>query len=134
MTLQARGQAFLNRTRATAAGVAVTYTRPGSMVCAATLTAVVGRDDRDRTDAPAPDTRVDDRERDYLIPLAALQQAGFGEPQAGDRIREIPSPQPGCWPDETWYEVRNRENAPAWVFSDLGRTLCRIHTRKANAR
>jgi hypothetical protein len=122
MGLLQRGQAMLNRQMKTAAGVSVVYMRDNA---AAELIAWVGNE-VSQTLEPTTGTRLDDRERDYLVDLCEMRRTGFDEPAVGDVIIETIN---GV--DVQW-EIRPRDNAPAWRWSDTGRTRYRFSTRRIN--
>lgn len=122
MTLIDRGQAALNARMKAAAGRTVTYTRG---VSSASVTAWVGR-----TDQPAAQDQYGARQewadRDYLLAVADLTAAGFGSPQAGDRITETIAG------TAVTFElvVPAGANDQAWRYSDQTRTVYRLHTKQ----
>ena len=123
MNLHARGQRLLNRvTNSTAGtGVSVTYTRGAT---SAALTATATREAQDTVSVPTPGSRIDDKERDYLIVYADLVSAGFGDPAIGDRITETINGSSVTW------ELHKQPTGPAWVWEDAQRTRVRVHTRR----
>lgn len=122
MTLMQRAPSFLNSKLKTAAGITVVYMRENA---AAELIAWVGNEVV-QTLEPTQGTRLDDRERDYLVDLCEMTRTGFNEPAVGDVVIETIN---GV--DVQW-EIRPRDNAPAWRWSDTGRTRYRFSTRRAN--
>lgn len=123
MTLHARGQRLLNRVTGTTArtGVSVTYTRGG---VSAPLVATPARLTPDATTQPTPGARVEDRERDYFLVYADLVAAGFGEPQAGDRVSETLNGAAAV------FEIHRPQSKPGWEWADAQRTRVLIHTRR----
>lgn len=122
-----RGQTALSRIMTTAAGVAVTYERPGQFTVP--LTARPG--DELSTAVPIGTTqkpRREDSERDYLLAVADLViPAPANEaflPKTGDRIHETLNGV-GCV-----FEVTKREGEPAWRYSDPQRIDVRLHTKR----
>jgi len=61
--------------------------------------------------------------RDYLVATEDLAAAGFGLPQAGDRIHEAQGL------TEYVYEVMAPGQEPCWRFADPYRLQLRIHTK-----
>jgi hypothetical protein len=122
MGLMSRASIFLNNSLNTAAGVEVVYARG---VVAASLTAWVGNEII-QTLEPMTGTRLDDRERDYLVDYAEMSRTGFDEPAVGDVVIETIN---GV--DVQW-EIRPNERGPAWRWSDTGRTRYRFRTRRLN--
>ena len=125
MGLLARGQALLNRTFSEYEAVTVIYVRGelSAPVCAwrgRTLFAVEPK--------RQGGARVEWGEMDYLLLLADLYDAGFGEPAEGDRIVDT-----FCEPaGETTFEVMKNLAEPAWRYSDHGRTRARVHAKRVN--
>lgn len=122
MGLLSRSAAFLNSKLNLAAGVTVVYMRDSS---AAELTAWVGNEVI-QTLEPTQGTRLDDRERDYLVDLCEMTRTGFNEPAVGDVVIETINSVDVQW------EIRPRDNAPPWRWSDTGRTRYRFSTRRIN--
>lgn len=121
MNIHERGQAALNRvTNSTAGtGVAVTYTRGGT---SASIVATGIRLTPDATTPPTPGTKVDDRERDWVVVYADLEDAGLDEPQSGDRITTAGG---------ITYEMHRPQSKPGWEWADEPyRTRVVIHTRR----
>lgn len=127
MGLLKRGANFLNRVLPTAAGPTqadgtagtLTYTRGAT---SAAVSGWAGQEERDATDAPTPEARSTDRERDYLIPVAEL--TAFGVPTEGDTVTETIN---GV---AVVFRVSKQETEPEWRYADHARTRYRIHTRK----
>lgn len=124
MGLLSRGADFLNRALGNAAGQTLTYTRG---VTSDTLTGWAGNEQRDQVQQPSTGTRVNDRERDFLLSYSEMTLAGFDEPAVGDRITETING------DEVTWEVKPRDTEPAWRWSDTTRTRYRVHTRRVTA-
>ena len=118
MGLLDRGNRFLTRSLATAGGVTVTYTRPGTGQTATITDAVVGRPLTDVIQPGEAMARIETRERDYLIPAASLP---FGPPVKGDRIVEA---------GVGTFEAAKRQGEAEWRWSDAERTVYRIHVKQ----
>lgn len=103
-------------------GVSITYSR-GTL--SATVTATIGETVFE-SDTEFGILRIESR--DYLITKSRLDDAGFGEPQRGDRITETQG-------DETvTYEVLDRQGAMPFRYCDTSRRRVRVHTTKAETR
>lgn len=124
MTFIQNGQGFLNRTLAEAAGVSVTYMRPGASQ-SATLAAWVGRTVFRQVPAPGqPGAQVIHGERDYLIPVASLVLGGVATvPARGDRITEA---------GVGTFELLAPGGEPIWRYSDQTRTVFRVHCKRVS--
>ncbi len=114
----ARGQDFLNRTEASAAGVAVTYTRGLHSVG---LTALVGRTVFAQLQAAQSGAQVIFGEVDFLIQSADLVIDGvLTAPQKGDQV---------TWHGLT-FELITPGGEPIWRHSDQTRTVYRVHAKR----
>lgn len=103
-------------------GVSVTYSR-GTL--SATVIATIGETIFE-SDTEFGVLRIESR--DYLITKSRLDDAGFGEPQRGDRITETQG-------DEVvTYEVLDRPGAMPFRYCDSGRARVRVHTTKVDKR
>lgn len=130
--LLARGQTALSsRWMPRAAGVAVSYERPGQFLLAvksdgSPLTARPG--DESATAQPVgapPKPRREDAERDYLFAVADLvSPQGAFLPRKGDRVHETLNGVGHV------FEVTPRDGEPAWRYSDRQRTDVRLHTKR----
>lgn len=122
MSLLSRGQSWLNRTLAVAAGVSLTYTRGAQSV---TLTGWVGRTAFAQLPGSGSGAAVIWGDRDYLIPVSDLVLGGSAvTPQRGDRISETID---GV---SLTFEVLAPGTEPAWRYSDAGRQTYRVHCKK----
>ncbi len=119
MGLLDRGNRFLNKALPRAGAVAITYTRPGTALTATIADAVAGVPVANVTQPGQQNARVETQERDYLIPAASLP---FGPPVEGDRIV-----QEGVGT----FRVAKLPAGKEWVWSDVERTLYRVHTKAA---
>ena len=126
MGLLSRGQAWLNRTLGTDAGVSILYVQDGDSV---TITdARPGRTVFAQTSPiNAPAAAIVWGERDYLIPVASLVIAGQARtPRQGDKITETINGQ------ALTFEIKAPAGEPAWRYSDTGRTLFRVHCKRVS--
>ena len=100
-----------------AAGVSVTYSRPGQT--SLTLTAWVGRV---AFRSQAKGVRIEFGDRDYLLKAADLT---YGTPRVGDRITET------IGGTSTIFEVQTPDNGEAaWPYSDPARSVYRLHCKR----
>ncbi len=118
MSLLSRGQDFLNRTLAGAAGVSVVYTRGTYSVA---LTAWVGRTVFAQLMAAQSGAAVIFGEVDFLIPAASLVlNMALTAPQKGDQV---------VWNGLT-FELISPGGEPIWRHSDQTRTVFRVHAKR----
>lgn len=117
-----RGRDFLTRQLGNAAGRTVVYMRSG---VSSMLTAWVGRTLFAVNNPNAGAARVEWGERDYLILVASLVIGGVTvTPLKGDRITET------IGGADVTFEIMSPSGEPAWRYSDVGRTLYRVHCKR----
>ena len=126
MGLLGRGATFLNRALGASAGGSLTYARPSASLTA-TITGWAGQEERDEVTAPSTNSRLTDRERDFLIPVGQAAFGPFGLPKVGDTITETING------ESVAFVVSPRDTEPAWRYSDIARSRFRVHTRKGAA-
>lgn len=112
--------AFLGEMSEAHTSRAVTYAREGAPD--AELSASVGRTTFRIDQGYEATARV--VSRDYLFSVAALQAAGFGEPQRGDQIRET------IGGEVQVYEVMSPGDEPHFRYRDPSMTQVRVHTKR----
>ena len=109
---------WINDTLDEQTGVSVVYSRgPVS----ATVTAVPGNTVFE-SDSEFGVLRI--QSRDFLITKSRLNDAGFGEPQRGDRIVET------VGDDEHEYEALDISGSPVFAYSDQSRKRVRVYTKR----
>ena len=118
-----RAQAWLNSKMQTAAGVSIVYTRGAYTV---DLTPWVGR--TVFASNLEGNARIEWGDRDYLITAAQLILNGsVVEPAVGDRITETVG-----GTSMAFEAMRPDTGEPCWRYSDPGRTLLRVHTKRVS--
>ena len=124
MSLLSRGLAKLASGLAVGAGVSITYARGATSIAA---TAWVGRTVFSQLPTAQGGAAIVFGDRDYLIPVAALASlANPDTPQRGDRIAETVNGE-ACV-----FEVVAPGGEPPWRFSDPGRTIYWVHTKRVS--
>lgn len=112
----------LNDTLDDMVGVSVAYSRGAT---SATITATIGETIFE-SDNEFGVLRIESR--DFIVTKSRLDDAGFGEPQRGDRITETQGS------DLVTHEVLDRQGAMPFRYCDQSRKRVRIHTTKAQVR
>lgn len=126
MSLMTRATAALVRRQQQAAvsGNAVTYARGAERVDL-TNKAWCGRTLFRRNPLDVSGAAVVWGDRDYLIPVADLVIGGIAvTPKRGDRVEET------IGGVVVTFEVVTPPNEPEWRYSDQGRAVYRVHTKK----
>lgn len=122
MGMLADGQTMLNRRLKEAGGLTVVYSRG---LASSELTARLGNTLFSGLNDQA--IGIKRGQRDYLIEVADLVLDGEATtPHTGDRITEADA-------ETVWEVCEPVTGEPAWRYSDQGRTLFRVHCRRANA-
>lgn len=113
---------MLNRVLSAGEAVSLTYSR--GALSAPLTTAWVGRT-LFAGQSQSSGARAEWGERDYLIPVASLALGGvLVTPSKNDRITETIGGVPVV------FELQTPTGEPCWRFSDMYRTLYRVHCKR----
>lgn len=128
MSFLDQGQSWLTGQVVLNGGRLVTITRGAASVSNVSVAVGDSNYSRRAQDA-AGGIGVNFGDRDYLIPTATfLGLFGGTTPQKGDRIIEV------IGGVSTVFEVLTPDDdSPHWRYSDIQRTLMRIHTKRVSA-